>query len=173
MPNRPFPSVRSSDEKTMLMSLLDWYRAGVVAKAADLTDEQAGRVVFATADGSSATISGIVKHLALVEDSWFQADFLGGEIPAPFTDVDWDVDPDWEFRTARTEPIMHLLELYENACERSRITASAYDLDTVGQDTSRYTFTLRFVLVHMLEETARHLGHIDILRQLIDHSVGQ
>jgi uncharacterized damage-inducible protein DinB len=165
---RTFPPIRDADERTMLTSLLDWYRDGVIVKASGLTDVQAAQQLV----GSSSTISGLVKHLAFVEDYWFDVMFAGNPERPPFDTVDWEADPDWEFRTAREDHIADLVAMYEQACARSRTTAAAFDLDRLGVDTSRYAFTLRFVLVHMLEETARHLGHLDILREQIDGGVG-
>jgi hypothetical protein len=115
-----------------------------------------------------------VKHLALVEDSWFTVRFAGHPEPEDWAEADFDVDPDWEFHTALDEPLDDLVALYEAACERSRQAAAGRELDDVGAVERRDgPFTLRFALVHMLEETARHLGHLDILRELLDGSTGE
>ncbi len=122
---------------------------------------------------SASSIAGLVKHLALVEDSWFAPD-LAGLPPADwYADVDWEADPDWEFHTAVDEPIAEVLAVYEQACRRAREIATSRDLDDIGADTSRREFTLRFVYVHMIEETARHLGHLDVLRELLDGTTGE
>ena len=134
------------------------------------------RAQLATTVGpSDLTLAGLVKHLALVEDSWFVEDFLGETMPEPWTSVDWDSDPDWEFRTALDDEPEELLRLYTVACDRARaIVASASGLDTLSVGTSRRPetlgeqFSLRWILLHMIEETARHLGHADLLRQAAD-----
>ncbi len=165
---RPMPSVRTADEFTMLTEMLDWYRAGVVHKCSGLTDQQASRRLLE----SESTIIGIVNHLALVEDSWFEEAFAGRAPIEHFAGIDWEADPDFEFRTARDESLATVLGRYETACDRSRQTALSCTLDQLGVSETRAPFTLRYVLVHMIEETARHLGHIDILRELTDSASG-
>lgn len=162
------PAIHTADEKTMLTGMLDWYRTGIVSKTVGLGAEQASRVIVP----SGTSIIGIINHLALVEDSWFEARFAGRDLPAPFNTVDWDSDPDWEFRTARQERLRDVVARYEAACERSRSTVSRGNLDDEGAAIAR-RFTLRFVLVHLIEETARHLGHVDVMRELIDGAVGE
>ena len=164
---RPMPPFRAADERTMVAGLLGWYREGVLAKVAGLRDDHARAVVV----HSGTSIIGLLKHLALVEDAWF-ARFRGEPFPAPWGSIDWDADPDWEWRTAREQPLAEVVELYEVAIARSRECAAAHELDEVAGDTSRPEFTLRFVLLHLLEETARHLGHIDVLREHLDGTTG-
>jgi uncharacterized damage-inducible protein DinB len=167
---RPFPPVRSSDERTMLTGMLDWYREGVVHKVLGLTDDHAR----AQPGPSDTSMAGLVKHLALVEDAWF-ARFLGLPFPEPWTDVDWDADPNWEFRTAREQPLAEVVALYETACAHSREVTAAHELDEVATepDPDRADFSLRWVLLHLLEETARHLGHLDLLREHLDGTTGE
>lgn len=162
-----------ADERAMLTSFLDYQRATLVWKASGLTQEQMGRTIAS----SSLTIAGIVNHLALVEDSWFTEDFAGRPMPAPFTDVDWESDPDWEHRTALDEAPDVLLARYAAACERSRaVVAATESLDTpsvVFNEREGKHFTLRWILFHMIEETARHNGHVDLLREAIDGVTGE
>ena len=160
-------AIRTADERTMLTGMLDWYREGVLRKVEGVRPEHAS----ARPVRSGTSIAGLVKHLALVEDSWF-ARFLGTPVPDPWLGVDWDADPDWEFRTALDEPLADLVTLYEAACERSRSVTALHGLDELGADTTRREFSLRFVLVHLIEETARHLGHLDILREHLDGATG-
>ena len=122
---------------------------------------------------SASSISGIVKHLALVEDSWFTVRFAGHADPPPWAGVDWDADRDWEFHTATSEPLGESLALYDVACVRSRAVAAEHELDDIGADTRRSEFSLRWLLVHMIEETARHLGHLDVLRKYLDGTTGE
>ena len=166
---RRFETARTVGEREMLERMLDWYRAGVVAKVEGI----AQHVAVATPLRSSSSIAGIVKHLALVEDSWFAEDLAGLEPLAWWADVDWEADRDWEFHSALTEPIGDQVERYREACERARGIAATMDLDQIGADTERPPFTLRYVLVHMIEETARHLGHLDVLRELLDGTTGE
>ena len=167
--DRPYPENTSLPERAMLESMLDWYRDGVVAKVAGLPD----RVIHTVPGPSATSVAGLLKHLALVEDSWFTHRFAGEAEPEPWASVDWDADPDWDFHSAAADPLDDLVELYRRACERSRAVAARHALDDVGVDTSRYEFTLRFILVHLLEETARHLGHLDILIELLTGTTGE
>jgi hypothetical protein len=167
---RDMPEVRAADELTMLTAMLDWYRDGVRLKVADLTHEQANRVMV----HSGTTISGLVKHLALDEDAWFTYRFADGGSPPPWDTAPLDVDDDWDFHSAKDDTVDEVLALYAAACDRSRAVTAAVtgDLDTPAA-VEWADFTLRWVLVHMLEETARHMGHIDILRELIDGRTGE
>lgn len=159
------------DELTTLTQYLDYQRATMVRLVDGLTPEQ----LRATVGGSDLTLAGLLKHLALVEDAWFVEDFLGETIPEPWTGIDWDADPDREFRTARDEPLDYLLGLYTAACDRARAIvddADSLDALSVGvsrrEETKGERYSLRWILLHMIEETARHLGHADLLRQAAD-----
>lgn len=165
---RAMPEVHAAGERRMLEGMLDWYREGVIGKVSGLSDAAASRRLLA----SESTIIGLVNHLALVEDSWFVR-FAGGTPMAEFAAVDWAADPDFEFRTARDESLGTVLARYVAACDRSRAVAAAHALDDEGADRARHVFTLRWVLVHLIEETARHLGHLDVLRELTDGATGE
>ena len=171
--DRTDPDLRT-DERQMLAEFLDYHRATMVSRIEGLSQEQ----LSARIPSSSLTLGGLVKHLALVEDSWFHERFLGHEMPAPFTDVDWDADPDWEFRTAADDSPEWLLTRYAEACDRSRAAvASAPDLDALSVVASSREdeghFSLRWILIHMIEETARHNGHADLIRESIDGLTGE
>lgn len=166
---RRMPPVRTADERTMLTAMLDWYREGVVRKVDGLAAHHAS----ATPLQSATSIAGLVKHLAVVEDAWFTERFAGEPMPEPWQGVDWTADPDWEFRTARDEPLAELVALYQAACERSRAITEAHELDDLAAQPGRADFTLRWALVHLLEETARHLGHLDVLREHLDGTTGE
>jgi hypothetical protein len=122
---------------------------------------------------SATSVAGLVKHLALVEDHWFSIDFDGQAEFAPWSEVDWDADPDWDFGSAPGDALDDLVALYQAACERSRAVAAAHQLDDVGVRKDRGDFSLRWVLVHLLEETARHLGHLDILVEQLEGRTGE
>ncbi len=166
---RPMPEDRTADERTTLLGLLDWYREGVVQKVAGLTDEQAA----ARHVDSPSTPVGLVKHLALVEDWWFTEQVAGRPASEPWAGVDWDADPDWEFTTAREDRLEDVVAMYVEACERSRAVIAEASFEDVYDRGPRGPFSLRWVIVHMLEETARHLGHLDILRELTDGATGE
>lgn len=105
-----------------------------------------------------------------MEESWFQWRFLGRDPEPLWSEVDWDADPDWEFRTAADEDPVDLLAAYAQACARSReVVAAAASLDAAAAHPGHDgPINLRWILVHMIEETARHNGHADLLREAID-----
>jgi uncharacterized damage-inducible protein DinB len=166
----PDPPKRGSERETLL-SFLDYYRAVIVDKASDLTEAELGRRF----EPSTMTLAGIVYHLAIVEESWFSEIFAGNELGEPWASVDWDADRDWEWHVAPTLGPEAVIDAYRKACERSNdIAAGAASLDEPSQRTGRdgEPFSLRWILVHMIEETARHAGHADLFREAIDGSTG-
>jgi uncharacterized protein DUF664 len=113
-------------------------------------------------------VAGLVSHLRWVEQSWFENVMLGGPDLGPWTED----DPDRDFKVPGV-PLTRLLEEYERQCERSREIAAALELDTEAAiERKRGRVTLRWLLVHMIEETARHNGHLDLLREMHDGSTG-
>ena len=165
----------TGDELTMLTQYLDYHRATLVRKASGLTREQLATRI-ATSD---LTLAGLVKHAALNEDHWFGVVLLGRPQSEPWASVPWDDDPDWEFRTALDDDPADVLALYERTCARSRThvaeVATAGGLDALSAPHPRRDerFSLRWILLHMVEETARHNGHADILREAADGTTGE
>lgn len=169
---RRSPAVRADEEREVLVAMLDWYREGVVTKVTGM----AQHLAVATPLASSSSVAGLVKHLALVEDSWFNVRFAGNPETEPWAGVDWDADPDWEFHSAADEPLEVQIERYRAACATSRAITEAHALGDLSVEASgdpAVHFTLRWAVVHLLEETARHLGHLDILRELLDGTTGE
>jgi uncharacterized damage-inducible protein DinB len=161
-----------ADERTMLTGFLDYHRATLRWKVDGLTQAQMNQTTAA----SSLTLAALVKHLALVEDSWFTERFAGLPEPEPWAGVDWEADRDWEIHSSVDDSPAELLALYEAACTRSRaITDAATSLDQVhtGDGWNRGPLSLRWILLHMIEETARHNGHADFLREAIDGVTGE
>ena len=152
-------------ERETLEGFLDYLRASVVRKATGLSDADAARRVLP----SLTTVSGLVRHLADVERSWFR-EVMAGEpdVPSRWTDE----DRDGEFRVTENDALADVLADYEAACAESRAVAVRFALDDrcAGRDGR---FHLRWILVHMIEETGRHCGHVDILRELLDGAVGE
>jgi predicted enzyme related to lactoylglutathione lyase/uncharacterized damage-inducible protein DinB len=166
---RAFPDVRTTGELELLTRMLDWYREGVVAKVQGVSAAHAA----ARPLRSATSIAGLVKHLAVVEDSWLDGRFAGNPEPEPWKSAPWDDDRDWEFTTAPTEPLADSVALYEAAIERSRAAVAGHGPDDLAANAGERPFNLRFVLVHLIEETARHLGHVDVLRELLDGTTGE
>lgn len=161
-----------ADELSTFSAFLDFQRATLLGKCEGLTDEQ----LRTTLAPSPLTLAGLLKHAALDEDSWFSQRFAGEPERAPWVGVDWDADPDWEFHSALDEPGEQLRALYQEACARSRaVVAAAGDGSALSVVPLRDggAFSLRWVLGHMIEETARHNGHADFLREAIDGVTGE
>jgi uncharacterized damage-inducible protein DinB len=158
----------SWDERGTVTAMLDYVRATVRAKCDGLSEEGARS---APLPGSPlTTISGLVSHLRWVEYWWFDVIFLGGEDEGPWTEE----DPDREMRIALEIPLAQLLVAYDEQSERYRKLVADTDLDSRSVRSIRNgeRVTLRWVLMHLVEETARHNGHIDLLREMADGVTG-
>jgi hypothetical protein len=160
------PDLQPGDERTALVQRLDRYRAIATAALIDLQWEQASTRLLPATD---LTIAGIVRHLAWAEDRWFQGRLLGSGMPTP-----WDApgadDPDHSMRLAPGDTIDGIVQLYSSACERSR--AALGRCDSLSQVAAVASFGIgpvnaRWVVVHMIDETARHAGHLDLLRDCL------
>ncbi len=102
--------------------------------------------------------------------------FLGLPVREPWAGVDFESDPGWEFRTSAELEPEQLRQRYREACERSRqaaAQAAGLDQESAEAFPDGTRFTLRWVLLHLLEETARHAGHADLLREAIDGITGE
>jgi hypothetical protein len=159
-------------ELDQLTSYLDLQRATMLWKTEGLTREQLAQ----PHPPSTLTLGGLLNHLALVEDSWFRVRFAGFPDDELWAGIDWDADPDFEFRTAAELEPEELRRRYGEACARSRkVVAAAGSLDqlSVQPRGNGKHFDLRWVLLHLIEETARHAGHADLIREAIDGSTGE
>jgi hypothetical protein len=165
----------AADELTSLSQLLEFHRATLVNKVNDLSTDQLGRRAVTS---SAITLGGMLKHLAFVEDDWFQFKLRGRPDLEPWASAPFEVDPDWDWHTAVHDAAADLLRLYDAACSRSRaaVVEVGGDLDTLSVGVDRRTggrFSLRWIMIHMIEETARHNGHVDLIREAIGGSVGE
>ncbi|MGY1697662.1 MULTISPECIES: DinB family protein [unclassified Geodermatophilus] len=162
----------NGSEAVLLTGYLAYQRETLLQKTAGLTREQLGR----TSPPSSLTLAGLLYHLALVEESWAVERFAGQPVPEPWSGVDWDATPDWEFDEALGLEPEALRERYREACRRTdAVVAAAGDLGALSAVPRRTgaAFSLRWMLLHLLEETARHNGHADLLREAVDGAVGE
>lgn len=170
---RPEPPL-AGDETATLLGSLERQRATFAWKCGDLDEEALGLTVGA----STMTLGGLLKHLALVEDEVFTRALLGRPLPSPWDRVDWEGDPDWEWRTAADDSADELYGLWQASVRRSR-AAVRTALKAGGLDVSaEVTFaqgspSLRRLLVDMIEEYARHAGHADLIREAIDGLRGE
>ncbi len=169
---RRFDPDPAGGERELLGQYLDFQRQTVLAKTEGLNREQMAR----RHPPSVLTLAGLLYHLALVEETWLEVRFLGLPVREPWAGVDFDADPEWEFRTSADMEPEQLRQRYREACERSRQAAAQADgLDQLSVQPlgDGRRFSLRWVLLHLLEETARHAGHADVIREAIDGIVGE
>lgn len=155
----------SAGEWETLAGMLDYLRGTVVTKVAGLSTEQSQQ---RSVEASALSPAALVKHLTGVERFWFSIDFAGADLPWPWSDD----NPHGNFPILPGETIDELIAAYEEECARSRAAIAGADLDDVARGEGM-TFRLRYALVHMIEETARHCGHLDLLREQIDGVRGE
>lgn len=160
----------AADERTTLLAFLDSHRDTLRRKTAGLDAAQ----LAATLPPSDLTLGGMLKHLAYVEDWWFGVNLLGEDPRAPFDDVDWEADGDWDWHSAAEQTPAELLALLDEFVARSDEAIAATDsLDALAARRHPSTgegLSLRWILVHLIEEYARHNGHADLIRKSIDGS---
>jgi uncharacterized damage-inducible protein DinB len=161
---------RDGSESELLEQYLDVQREIILRKTEGLDRAQLSHRL----PSSSLTLAGLLYHLSLAEEDWMQIHFAGGADSAPFAHADWESDPDWQFRPPADLDPEALRERYRDACEQSRsVVRSASDLGQwSAKEVRGERFTLRWALLHLIEETARHAGHADLLREAVDGEVG-
>lgn len=159
--------LQPATERAALTQRLDVERAAVLAQASDLSvDEFHARPLAAT----DLSIGRIVKHLAYAEDRWFQHYLLGLEMPQPWRPISDAEMHEWSFHSADEDSPEDVLDLYTHACNRSRAATEACPtMDTVGVRPFRgqKPVNFRWLLAHMIDETAHHSGHIDFIRDAL------
>jgi uncharacterized damage-inducible protein DinB len=163
-------------EVATLIGFLDYQRATLEWKCRGLSDEQ----LRASLAPTEMTLAGILKHMAYVEDYWFTETIAGDPSPSPWAETDWKADKDWEWHSATSDTGEHLRGLWAERVDRSRHVVAAQvesDGDALSRPHSawggRGEVSLRWVVVHMIEEYARHNGHADLLRQSVDGETGE
>jgi hypothetical protein len=166
------------DEVAILRGFLTYHRETLRLKCGGLTQEQLGRPLAPT----DMTLGGMMKHLAVVESGWFEETFAGGSLMPPFDTVDWDADGDWEWHTAKDDTPDELFALFDEAVRRSdavldeALAPGGVGLDGLSALEARDgagRFSLRWIVLHLIEEYARHNGHADLIRESIDGQTGE
>ena len=158
--------VRRNEGET-LGGFLDWYRAVVERKVEGLTLDQA-RTARTT---SGLSPLGVVKHLAWVELGWFREIFAGEEVDR----FDGEGDNSAEFALDADDTVDFILAFYRTEVDNSRrVVAESSSLEDLSAKATKFRghVSLRWILVHMLEETARHAAHLDLMRETIDGKTG-
>jgi uncharacterized damage-inducible protein DinB len=156
-----------ADERTQLVGWLDMQRAIIAWKCEGLSEEDAHRSVLP--DSPLMTVAGIVSHLRWCENVWFEVLLLGGPAEGPqFSDTE-----DEDFMVDDV-PLAQLLGEYDEACARSNKIVADHSLDDRGKhpDFRSAAASVRWIMLHMIEETARHAGHLDTIRELLDSQKG-
>lgn len=163
-------SPREGDDRTILTSFLNWQRETLELKCSGLDPEQLARRAVPP---STMSLLGLVRHMAEVERSWFQVVLAGRHAPAHFCSPT-NRDGDFDGAVADAAVVAEAFATWKaNIAFSDRFVAEAPSLDVVGHDPDEGPFSLRWVLVHMVEEYARHNGHADLLREQIDGRLGQ
>jgi uncharacterized damage-inducible protein DinB len=156
------PPEAQADEKATLLTFLGYLREAVIRKVEDVPDEAARTPLVP----SGTSLLGLVRHLAGVELNWFVWAYEGPDLPH------WDDD----FTPLAGETVAGTVAAYRDAIRRAdAVVAACDDLERPGARSLRETAppTLRWTLIHMIEETGRHAGHADVLRELLDGAVGR
>jgi uncharacterized damage-inducible protein DinB len=163
-PLAPDELVSAAGERQMLAAFLDLYRDIVKRKLTGLSDQQ----IRQRHVRSQTTLGGLVKHLAAVEREWFQTVLAR----RPAEELDAPPPPDDGWTLSGDDSTESLLAGYERACAVSRQVASGFALDDRVPHQRMGQVSLRWIYVHMIEESARHAGHADILREQTDGATG-
>ncbi|NYG56823.1 DUF664 domain-containing protein [Nocardioides perillae] len=169
----------AGDELATLTGFLDHQRDTLRLKAAGLDHDQ----LHTALAPSSLTLGGLLHHLAFVEHWWTTHVLHGLPLAEPWASADWDADRDWELTTAPDVADGVLRRRWEEAVVESRARVAAVvaadgaaALDRLcvhgRHDDPAQRASLRWVLVHLVEEYARHLGHADFLREALDGTTG-
>jgi Protein of unknown function (DUF664) len=172
--SRPGPPL-AGDEAATLRGALERQRAYLAWKCGGL--DAAG--LRATVGASSITLGGLLKHLAVVEDETFSWKWLGRKLGPPWDAVDWNTDPEWDWRSANDDSPEQLFTLWHDAVARSRsVVEEALAKGGLGQlgrltTPSGESPSLRRLLIDLIEEYARHVGHADLIRESVDGLVGE
>lgn len=158
----------AGDERTQLVGWLDMQRAIIAWKCEGLSDIDTHRSVLPTSP--LMTMAGVVSHLRWTENFWFEISFLGRPAVGPHFEGPERAD----MRVDRI-PLAQLLEEYARQCALSNDIVAAHSLDDLGRhpEFGATKTSLRWIMLHMIEETARHNGHLDLVREMTDGLTGE
>ena len=159
-----------TDERTTLSEFLRWQRQTLELKCAGLAPEDLARRAV---EPSAISLLGLVRHMADVEHYWFREMLAGQDVPPRFHSA---ADPDGDFNGAQgtAGAVEEAWQAWREAVDFAEsFVGNAADLDVTGDGQQRGAVSLRWVLVHMIEEYARHNGHADFLRERIDGATGE
>jgi len=154
----------NAPEKETLEAFLDYHRDTLLMKCEGLSDEELRRPMVV----SGTSLLGVVKHLGYVERWWLQEVFAAEKTEF----LRSSEDPDAEFRIEESDSTESVIDFYKEECAKSRAIVAAAKPEDIAKH-SKSERSLRWILVHLIEETCRHNGHVDILREMIDGRTGE
>ncbi|GAA2206375.1 DinB family protein [Nonomuraea monospora] len=160
------PPPFAGDERAMLNNWLEWHRGTLAVKCDGLSEEQLRE---RSAPPSALSLLGLVRHMAHVERSWFRRVLNGEDLPKLW---DKDRDNDADFNEVDTASAKEAFDTWQEEIRFARAISDAKPLDAVG-DRNGQDCTHRWILIHLIEEYARHNGHADLLRERIDGVTGE
>jgi len=156
-------SLQPESERAALEERLTFCRRAAIARIEDLENAAAATQPLPTTDLS---VGGVVEHLARTEDGWFVRTFAGQPMPEPWSQT----QSSWAFESSRSDTVDEIIALYEASIARSEeIAGRCASLDAIAAQVSfgKAPVTFRWLLIHMITETAWHLGHLDLLRDAL------
>ena len=157
---------RDGDERATLDAFLDWQRATFEWKCTGVGDDDMRR---ATAPPSTLTLLGLLRHMADVERGWFRRTIAGESAPDRWVSA---ADPDADFNAVADADVGAAWAAWREEVAAAREIASARGLDDLGSQRDGRPVSLRWVMVHLIEEYSRHNGHADLIREALDGVTG-
>jgi len=156
------------DERTTLVQFLDWYRAATELKSVGLSD---GQAATPACEPSMLTVTGIIRHMAEVERHWFRRCYRGEDAPPIFYTEE---RPDGDLEVLPTTSLADSITIWRGEIAiADEVLAGVTDLASLAATPRHGNLpSMRWILVHMIEEYARHCGHLDLIRERLDGQVG-
>jgi uncharacterized damage-inducible protein DinB len=153
---------RTGDERSTLLAFLAWQRATLARKCVGLEQDQ---LRIRSAEPSSLSLLGLVRHMADVERGWFRWELAGEDVPDRYSSPD---DRDGAFDNVDTADVDEAFAAWSEECARADEIISRRALEATGSHRSGREVSMRWILNHLIEEYSRHNGHADLLRERID-----
>jgi uncharacterized damage-inducible protein DinB len=157
---------RTGDERSTLLAFLDWQRATLARKCADL---EPGQLRTRSAEPSTLSLLGLVRHMADVERGWFRQTLAGEDVEPRYSTDD---DEDGDFDNVEAADADEAFASWNEECNLADEIISRRALDATGRQKTGREVSMRWILNHMIEEYSRHNGHADLIRQAIDGATG-
>ncbi|MEV6283279.1 DinB family protein [Kribbella sp. NPDC051770] len=156
-----------TDERSALENILDAQRIGLIRKVEDLSDDAARK----TPSASTLSLLALIKHATIWEQRWFEYLVAGRKLPDGWPEVE-PAEPDADFALADADTVESCIADYRAQIEKSKAITATTPLDARGTRPDLADCNLRYVMLHLIQETARHAGHADIIRESLDGTTG-